>query len=862
MNLSNLLKHVSARRLRFQKAQTFTALSGICLGVAAVVSIGIINKSVLHSFEDSINHATGRAALSITAGQAGFPEAMLDRVQKTAGVEYAVPVIDTHGFLENAKERSLMILGIDSLQDNQIRDYSLSDESSDIPDPLLFLAKSDSILITREMARREGIKIDQTIRIETVAGIKSFRVRGLLEPEGPAKALGGSIAIMDVYAAQMAFGKEGRIDRIDISLQPGIDIETVKKNLEAAVPAGYRVDTPEGRTKQVEVLLSTFQRNINLVSYIAVFVGMYLIYNAVAIAVVHRRKEIGILRALGASRTEIIKLFLGETFVLAVIGSALGVVFGLFLAKSLIGIFGQLVSEVYMRTSVSEISISWSNLLTGFASGVITSLLAAIFPALSSARITPISAIRSVPYSEEGFFTSRRMALGSILGITLSLALLLLYKTMPSARLHNVNIIFLSMMLLLLGSSLVTPFALRSFLDLFHRSLSKRLGTAGRLAGLNLRKNITRNSVAAAVVLYGIAVFMSTSTFMYSTKQAFLGYMEEVIKAEILVTAGHPLATQGGNNIPMPLSMMDDIATVPGVRSVDPFRRVYIDYQDRHILVLVLDVKKRMDYCRFLAVRGKEKDVLALLPAGDYIAVNEGIAAKYGMKPGDRMMLSTPNGPVAFTVAAVIVEFTSDSGSILMDMGTYRKHWGEQVADNFSIRLSPGADLETVRKSIQDRFGRDRQLFVLSGTEYKNQIRKLLNQAFVFDHMLNIITLMIASLGIIITLLASVLERTREIGILRSIGMLKHQVSRVVVLESVLLGLVGGGLGVASGLLLGLITIEGFLRAEYGGSARFFIPYLSVAWALALSAGLSALAGTYPARRAAKTNIVEALSYE
>ena len=211
MNFSNLLKHISVRRLKFQKAQTFMALAGICLGVSAVVSIGIVNKSVLQSFEDSINRVTGRAALSITAGQSGFPEAILDRVQKVPGVEYAVPVIDTHGFLQDAKERSLMIMGIDSLQDNQIRDYSLSDENSDIPDPLLFLAKRDSILITKEMARREGIKIDQIIRIETVSGVRPFRVRGLLEPDGPAKALGGSIAIMDIYAAQMAFGKEGRI---------------------------------------------------------------------------------------------------------------------------------------------------------------------------------------------------------------------------------------------------------------------------------------------------------------------------------------------------------------------------------------------------------------------------------------------------------------------------------------------------------------------------------------------------------------------------------------------------------------------------------------------------------------------------
>ncbi len=862
MNLTNLLRHISARRVRFQKAQTFMALAGICLGVAAVVSIGIINKSVLRSFEDSMNRVTGRAALQITSGQSGFPERMLDRVQKVPGVEYAVPVIDTHGFLQDAKERSLMVLGVDMLQDNQIRDYSLSDESADIPDPLLFLAKPDSILITREMAMREGIHIDQTIHIETVAGVRPFRVRGLLEPEGPAKAMGGTIAIMDIFAAQMAFGKEGRIDRIDVSLLKGTDLETVKKNIEAAVPEGYRVDTPQGRTKQIEILLSTFQRNINLVSYIAVFVGMYLIYNAVSIAVVLRRKEIGVLRALGATRGQIIRLFLGETFILAVVGSALGVGFGVFLAKSLVGVFGQVVSEVYMRTSVTGISVNWTNLFMGFLSGIITSLVAAIFPALSSARITPVSAIRSVPYSEEGFFTSKRLAIGSITCLSLSVAILALYVFNPSPRLHNVNVVFLSMLFLLLGSSLAAPFALRAFLALFHRWFSKRLGTAGRLAGLNLQKNITRNAVAAAAILYGIAVFVSTSTFMNSTRQTVLSFVDEVIRADILITSGHPLATQGAQNIPMPLSLMDDIAKLPGVHAVDPFRRIFIDFQDKHILLIAIDIKRRLEYCKMTAVQGNESDIRSLLPARDYLVVNEGIAGKYGLKPGDSFLLPTPNGPVAFGVAAVIVDYTSDSGSVIMDMDTYRRHWGEQVADNFSVRLHPGADLETVRKSIQDSVGKDRQLFVLSGREYKNELKKLLDQAFIFDHMLNIITMTIACLGIIITLLASVLERTREIGILRSIGMLKKQVSRVVVIESILLGLVGGGLGVASGLLLGWMTLEGFLRADFGGSAKFYIPYFSVVWALVLSSGLAALAGIYPARRAAKTNIVEALSYE
>ena len=178
------------------------------------------------------------------------------------------------------------------------------------------------------------------------------------------------------------------------------------------------------------------------------------------------------------------------------------------------------------------------------------------------------------------------------------------------------------------------------------------------------------------------------------------------------------------------------------------------------------------------------------------------------------------------------------------------------------FRSQPGQDVIATRDAIQRKFGNDRKLFVLSSREFKREVRRMLDQVFIFDHMLNIITLTIASLGIIITLLASVLERTREIGILRSIGMLRKQISRVVVLESMLLGLAGGGLGSAAGILLGWMTLEGFYRADYGGSAEFFIPWVSILWALVMSGGLAALAGLYPAKRAAKTNVVEALAYE
>jgi putative ABC transport system permease protein len=863
MNLWNLVRHVSLKHLLLRKMQTLMAVAGICLGVAAIVSIGVVNRSVLFSFEDSFTRVTGKAKLQVTGAQSGFPEELLEKVQNVSGVEHAVPVIETDGMLVAGKERSIVILGVDVLVDTQVRDYSLTGESSDVPDPLLFLAKPDSILVTRTMAEREGFSIDQKIQVQTVEGIKTFRIRGILNPEGPAKAMGGNLAVMDIYAAQMAFGKNGRIDRIDVSLLPGEDLETVRQAIAAALPDGYMVDTPAGRTRQVETMISKFQNGFNFISYLAIFVGMYLIYNAVSISVVHRRKEIGILRALGCSRKEIVVLFLGETLVISIIASSLGVGFGLLLADSLVESFGKVISETYIRTSVDGIHVTWFYPVLGFACGIVASLVAALFPARASSRISPASAIRSVPYAEEGFFTTRRLNWGGAFCLVLCFSILAVYNHIGDSPLtRNTTFLFVAQFLLAIGISLFTPAFLRVFVSVFNRLFSSRFGAAGRLAGLNLRKNLTRNAVAVAAVFFGISVFVGSSGFVHSVKESAISWLDTVVRADIIVTSGHPSSSTNAQTIPMPVKMSRELEAVSGVVSADPWRKVYMNYQGRSVLLSSVDVARRTEYSGFMVVQSTGKDVRNLLPNQDNVVVSEPFAAIFRVKPGDTISLPTPSGPVRFGIAGVIVDYLCDNGTIVMDINTYQRHWGDMLANSFSVRVSPGAKVADVRNAIQQRFGTDRKLYVLPALEFKNEIRRVLDGMFIFNYALNVITLTIACLGIIVTLFASVMERTREIATLRSIGMLRSQISRVVVLESVLMGLAGGMLGSSAGIISGWINLEGFFVANYGSAARYHLPFTAIFWALVLSAGLSALAGMIPARKAATTNIVEALSYD
>jgi len=862
MTLTNLLRRISIKHIRHQKVRTVIALFGIALGVSSMTSIDIVNTSVIRSLEDSINRITGRAVLQISGAESGFSEEMLERVQKIPGVEYAVPVIETNASLAAGSERSFVVLGVDVLQDSNIRDYSVTDESSDIPDPLLFLARPDSILLTKEMAHREGIRIDQKLQVQTVQGLKNFTVRGLLEPDGPAKALGGDIAVMDVYAAQLAFGKEGRIDRIDVSILRGETLDSMKARIQAALPEGYNIDTPAGRSRQIENLMARFRKSMDLISFMALFVGMYLIYNTVSISVVQRRKEIGILRALGATQGQIIRLFLAETVALSLLASILGVGLGLFFAKLSISAVAQTVSSMYGRTQVTDLVFTWGSMLKNLGIGILASVIAAAFPARSSTQVAPVSAIRSLPYAADGAVLNKTIKVLSVCMITLTGVIILIYKLVsPASPIRNSGTTTLAGFCLVLGVSLATPFFLQMFIRAYRAVLARHLGAGGRLAGLNLEKNLSRNAVAVAAVFFSISLSVSSSSMMNSARQGVLDYIDSVDNSDIVITSGHPLATAGAPTIPMPLTMLHELESIPGVESVDPFRKLFLNISGQRVLLEMIDVVTWTKNNTVTVIEGTMQTI-PLMRGHDEVAINETIATRMNLKLGDKLVLPTPGGPKLFTVSAIIVSYASDSGVIFMDIQTYERYWDDHVADMFSVYVKSGNDIPAVRTAIQERYQGKRKMFVLPALEFRSEIKKLLDQSFVMNDAVNVLTLLIAGFGIIVTLLASVLERTREIGILRSIGMKRNQVSAVVLIESALIGMAGGLLGIIAGVITGWINLEGFFRLDFGASMSYHIHYPSIGSALLLSIGLSVLAGLYPAKRAAKTNIVEALSYE
>jgi len=330
-----LLRLISWPYFRRHILRTLLTVAGIVLGVAVFVGMHTANQSVLFAFSTTVDRIAGKTELQVTAGEAGFHEEVLEQVQNASTVRVAVPVIEAVVDTNLKGQGNLLVLGVDMTGDRTLRDYDLdSGDDAVIDDPLVFLAQPDSIILSKEFADRNQIAVGGRVALGTVEGEKQFTVRGVMKSSGLTSAFGGNLAIMDIYAAQHMFGRGRSFDRIDLAVKEGRTLKDAQQELARLLGPGFQVDPPSGRGQQFEAMLAAYSMMVGISSLFALFIGMFIIYNSFAIAVTQRRSEIGILRALGATRAQIRWLFLGESAVSGVIGSLCGLVAGIFIASA------------------------------------------------------------------------------------------------------------------------------------------------------------------------------------------------------------------------------------------------------------------------------------------------------------------------------------------------------------------------------------------------------------------------------------------------------------------------------------------------------------------------------------------------
>ncbi len=851
----SLLRLISLRHFFLSPLRSALTVCGVAVGVATLVGIASINHTVMDAFRSTIDTIAGKADLSIAGASVGFSEERLEQIRAVPGVAHASGGLTIIAPVKDAPGESLYIMGVDLLDDGFFRTYEGVDKDvAHLADDLEFLNSTDRILLSERFAAAHSLKTGSTLELMTPEGAKTFTVHGLLRETGPVKAFGGSVAVMFFGSAQEAFNRGRTFDRVDVGKAVGTDLDALTQRLRANLGPTFEVERPERRGQSVETMVRSFQLGLNLGSAVALIVGVFLVYNTVSIGVVQRRREIGILRALGATKLSIRALFTLESFVLGGVGSLLGLPLGTLVGKAAIGAVSQSISTIYVRVNATEVKIGALEITLGLTLGTLGSVFAALRPAIVASSVQPVEALRRDVAAGAGAVALRSWP--TFIGLALFAAVLPL-ANLP-APIENLPVGgYLGIFFILMGATMLSPLLLRVLNRPFAKPGEWLLGISGRLAADNFARAPVRTSVPVSALAIGVAMAVTVGGFIDSFQQSAQRWISQAVPADLFVTASSKIA--GVQNQPINAALGDELQKLPGVSNID---RVRIFPHDALGLRLFL-VSMLSDVYQ---LRGKPDVLEGVLPTRaqylTHVTISENLSRRRNLHPGDHFQMTTPTGVQDYVIAAVIIDYTSDQGSVIMDRAMFAKHFGDDRVDSFHVYVNDPTQIEAVRKVITEQFGKKYDLYVLSNGELHQEALSLIDNAFAVTTAMEFAAIALALLGVINTLLAAVLDRTREIGLLRAIGADRGHIIRLFAAEAAFIGITGGTIGLGLGFIVGSVVTEVINVQATGWYFPFLFPWKTGLSMLVASSVCAVLAGLYPARRAAGLDVVEALAYE
>jgi putative ABC transport system permease protein len=848
-----LLRLISWPYFRKHVVRTMLTTAGIVLGVAVFVGMHTANQSVLFAFNRTVDRIAGKTELQISAGETGFDESVLEAVQASPSVRIAVPVIEATVDAQMAGQGSLLILGVDMTGDRSLREYDLdaADEAI-VDDPLVFLAQPDSIIVTREFADRNDIEVQSRIPLGTVLGERAFTVRGIMKSAGLASAFGGNLAIMDVYAAQRMFGRGRTFDRIDVAVQPGRTVAETQEELRALLGPGFQVDPPSGRGQQFEAMTAAYSVMVSISSLFALFIGMFIIYNSFAIAVTQRRSEIGILRALGASRGQIRILFLAESAVTGLIGSIGGVLFGLVIARGIAASIGTLLSDVYgVAQHADEIATSPQLLGLALVIGIATSIVAALIPAHQAARVDPVQALQKGKYQVLSVGESRlRVIAAAIFGLG-SIACL--------AAGESRVVFYVGYLLAILAVMLLGPL-LSLALSRGIRPLLKGVRPVeGALAADSLIQAPRRTSASVTALMLSLALVVAFAGMARASYLSIIDWMDTTLNPDLFVAPSQDIVIR---TLRFPPEMEADVRALPGVDRVQAVRNARIVFRKTPVMIVATDIASIAETARRDPIAGDADTMYAQTAQGTGLMVSDNLAELQQLKVGDVLEIPAPHGTIQLPIVGVVLDYSDQQGTILMDRSVFVRYWHDDSINVFRVYLEPGATVPDVKRTILERFEDERQVFVLTNPELRAYILRITDQWFGLTSVQIAVAVLVAILGIVNTLTVSITDRRRELGVLRAVGGLAGQIRRTIWLEAVTIGILGLILGFAFGALNLYYILQIVHRDIAGMRLDYSFPLSTTAMLVPTILAAAFVAAIWPAESAVQGSLVEALEYE
>jgi putative ABC transport system permease protein len=845
-----MIRSLAWRSVSARKGRAVLNGLGIVLGVALFFSVLSLSQTIVSTFDELFSSVYGETDLAMSAGANGqgtLDESLLSKVQRADGVEVAVPsvaatmVLVKAGKAETSQKDQVFVSGVRP-GDPDLTGTTTIDGATDIV--------GDQLQLDASWAKANDVKVGDSVAFATPTGVREFKISRLFQIGSGVDFGGQGFASMDIDAMREDFDIPRGYSEIGVKVENGKSVETVTKELEALAPEGVQVSTPSDIADEINSQIQGFNIILYFFAAMSLFVGGFLILNSFNMTVAQRLREIGMLRTLGASRKLIRRMILVEALLLGVIGALLGVVIGLLLTRLMVW----LVSNIGFP--IGSISYPPTAFIIAPILGVGATVLGALRPAIRASRIPPIQAVL-VEHRSEPLRLGRRLTVGSVLTVLGLLGVFTLASSSdappPVIAAGVFGVIFLFTGVIMIGP-VVVPWLVRGMAW----PLKKVTPVEGRLAADNARANPTRTASTASGLMIGIALVAAIGSIGSSFIGTISDDLDKELKTDFTI---QPKAAQGGPQSTIAESALDRVRALPAAGAATGIKALYLISGDASgQAVYALDPTTRDQFSTPEFSEGAVPDVNAALEAGG-VTLPSGFAKQEKLKVGDSLTLEGPRGAETLKIAALATGNSVEASSIVMSLDSFDGLYGATgysqilaIAKTPDQRGALGSQIDTLLERDYPAFQS------LSNEEVKQQLKDQINQVFSIFYVIMAIAILVSLLGVVNTLLMSVLERTREIGLLRAIGSSRWQIRRMILSESLLITSAGSALGLVVGMALGWAFVRGIASGET--NANFHPPVAVIITVALLSVIAGILAALPPARRAAKMNVIDALSYE
>jgi putative ABC transport system permease protein len=850
------LWNVGWRYLLARRWQSALMILGIALGVAVVISIDLANASAGRAFTLSTETVTGRTTHQIEGGPQGVDEAVYASLRRENVTPLAAPVISEYVTSPQLGSSPMQLLGIDLFADAPFRSFlGQSGDDSSLPDLealAAFLVRPGAVLISQPLAERYGLQPGDPLRLVVRGYEREAFVAGLLVPDDTLtqRTLEGLI-LADIATAQELAGMTGLLSRIDLILPEG-DAQAAQA-LAQWLPEGYRLLPADARTSTIQQMTEAFQFNLSALSLLALVVGLFLIYNTMTFSVVQRRGLFGTLRCLGVTRREVFALVLSEALLIGLLGALLGIGLGLVLGQATVGMVTQTVNDLYFTTTVQSVGIDPLSLLKGAALGLLATVLTAAIPAWEASTVPPGAALLRSGIESLARRSVGKAALAGVLAGALGAALFAL----PT---NNLLLSFTGTLLVVVGFALISSGALVVLMRAAVPLTGWLFGLIGRMAPRNLINALSRTAVAVAALMVAVAVIIGVSLMIDSFRYTVVVWLEQTLQGDVYISVPGFNATRSSAAIdPLAVAQIRDW---PGVLRVDTLRSVTADSQIGPVNLAATENPSLGAERIFASLSGSPAQVWPAMQSGGVI-ISEPLANRLGMnRAGGNLRLFSPSGWQDYPIIGIFYDYASSEGTVIMALDLYQRQWQDDELSALALRLAPNASASEVTRALQDQLVGQQQLLIRPNQDLRQDVMEVFDRTFAITVALRLLATVVAFIGVLNALLLLQLEKQREVGILRALGLTGRQLWKLVMVETGLMGLAAGLLAVPTGYTLALILIFIINRRSFGWTLQLSIGPEPFIQALAVALFAALLAGIYPALKMSRMQTSEVIRNE